>query len=995
MFVDRGTWKKLVWCTLENTVFEEDTVEVDHDGDNDEVTALNPFRPFSPPHDETLDVSPPWTPNLHPCQAPLFVSYNACRHDYTRSDERVCYDSSLSSSLPGLSPIKPCNPRNACSPGCFYPKRCMRHYPFTFGCNDCIEHGWHPPHHPGLNLTPGFIRMGHDHPKGVEGPAYAKCETGRYVPITRMYSPYPASFQQEWLDATPSSTSSSDVERHVEIRRQTLNTKASTSTSSMDLSAIFPEEVDRLVDEWSLRQIGRGNTDEEFLNADRNKRIEMMSMGRYESDEDPEELRRHRHPSEEDIEIYIYSSGDENGPWVPMPRAGEASASGALRPLRKSKNSRRSRPRRKTALPPLPPIRARNAAPTRGALESPADHTAATNTEDRLRLFSSFKENVANTPRASDNVSAQKIVTPYQETVETPPMIYSVVDNGKDFTEILKDMEIKAIKYTKLEAVLAGSSDVSMENRVKTAEEDYDGVVKRNDYLENMHHLFLSGIAARDALVTDYTNANDTNVPTPPPPSTGASLAGGKVTFVPLVKSAEDAARAIVDLRKEADRLIVEAYRLTEANEAAAETTALLIREAEKIVAAIESKMEEEPLTRISQGLKQAEALLQQNTPTREQNAEKARMVMINLPDPMVDGGERDAGAKTEAAKTVTRTVESEVVKSKAADPKAIDNRGHDEMFEGQAYSADLSEYFTPIEAPPKPANKVTLLEYKAPTPNINDESAERRLDADYVPSYSNLATSESDISAVTTMSEETRSKLRSGCLSGRSLDTVQRYSEGVIRRPSQRRASIHAKANIRDQLISDQDKKDASYNGGETRQGTPQVSPSIPLDPGTPVGGGGWQRPFIPTNELVLTRPVFHINGDNELDDMVKRFNSSATTSTASVIRAPLQDLQYGYRPARRSFLRPALKPIPASQSVYPPPHGLKTWRKFPESPVKRVQAIELPSEDTVEAGNGNDGANKVGRKQIVIEISSSPAPNSPTWTSSVEIQHIGTKSN
>ena len=91
---------------------------------------------------------------------------------------------------------------------------------------------------------------------------------------------------------------------------------------------------------------------------------------------------------------------------------------------------------------------------------------------------------------------------------------------------------------------------------------------------------------------------------------------------------------------------------------------------------------------------------------------------------------------------------------------------------------------------------------------------------------YSNLATSESDISAVTTMSEETRSKLRSGCLSGRSLDTVQRYSEGVIRRPSQRRASIHAKANIRDQLISDQDKKDASYNGGKPGKIPPRFLP-------------------------------------------------------------------------------------------------------------------------------------------------------------------------
>ena len=226
-----------------------------------------------------------------------------------------------------------------------------------------------------------------------------------------------------------------------------------------------PEEIDRLVDEWSLRQIERGNTDEEFLNADRNKCKEMMSMGKYESDEDPAELRRHRHPSEEDIEIYIYSSGDENGPWVPMPRAGEATASGALRLPRKSKSSKRTRSRRRTA---VSPIRVGNAALAQDALKPPA---ANTTTEDHLPLFSSFKENVANTSKEGNNVLAHKIVTPYQETVETPPMIYSVVDNGKDFTEILKELVSKDIKYTKMEAVLTGSSDVSMEKKLKTAEE--------------------------------------------------------------------------------------------------------------------------------------------------------------------------------------------------------------------------------------------------------------------------------------------------------------------------------------------------------------------------------------------------------------------------------------------------------------------------------------------------------------------------------------------
>ena len=319
--------------------------------------------------------------------------------------------------------------------------------------------------------------------------------------------------------------------------------------------------------------------------------------------------------------------------------------------------------------------------------------------------------------------------------------------------------------------------------------------------------------------------------------------------------------------------------------------------------------------------------------------------------------------------------------------------------------------------------NKPQLLEYKAPTPsrsfsNISriekivdpldplvfshltltcsitysltdlvGESEEKKLDADYIPSYSNLATSESDISVVTVMSEETRSKLRSRSLAGQPMDTVQRYSEDIIRKPSQRRASVHAKAHIRDQLISEKDKKDASYNGGETRKDTPQVSPSIPLNPGTPMSNGGWQRPFIPYNNLVLTRPVFHFNGDDELDDMVKKFNSSAATSTASIIRAPLQEIQQGFRPTRRSFLRPTSRPVPSSQSAYPPPHGLKTLRKYPGSPTKLVLNIGVPSENVCTTGNVNininDRAVSDGSEQSVIEVSPSTSlPSSPSPT-------------
>ena len=111
---------------------------------------------------------------------------------------------------------------------------------------------------------------------------------------------------------------------------------------------------------------------------------------------------------------------------------------------------------------------------------------------------------------------------------------------------------------------------------------------------------------------------------------------------------------------------------------------------------------------------------------------------------------------------------------------------------------------------------------------DANEESMERRLDSDYIPCYSGRATSESEISAVVidthfrgaaTLNASMAAK--SGAVSRLSEDTVQRWSkgnsEGIIRKPSQRRASVYAKAKIRHTLVSDQDRQDASYNGSNT----------------------------------------------------------------------------------------------------------------------------------------------------------------------------------
>jgi hypothetical protein len=232
---------------------------------------------------------------------------------------------------------------------------------------------------------------------------------------------------------------------------------------------------------------------------------------------------------------------------------------------------------------------------------------------------------------------------------------------------------------------------------------------------------------------------------------------------------------------------------------------------------------------------------------------------------------------------------------------------------------------------------------------DANEDSMERRLDSDYIPCYSGRATSESEISAVVVdtyfrdaATSSATCAARSGAIPKPSEDTVQRWSrensEVIIRKPSQRRASVYAKAKIRHTLISDEDRQDASYNGTNKRKDTPQVSPSIPLNPETSASYGVWQRSFTPTNDLILTRPAIHQCDDGELSEMVRRFETSAANIAA--MEAPPQRQGEGFRaeravmPSRRSFLRPTPRPVSSGETDYPPPHGCKMWRKFPDTP-------------------------------------------------------------
>ena len=179
-------------------------------------------------------------------------------------------------------------------------------------------------------------------------------------------------------------------------------------------------------------------------------------------------------------------------------------------------------------------------------------------------------------------------------------------------------------------------------------------------------------------------------------------------------------------------------------------------------------------------------------------------------------------------------------------------------------------------------------------TIDLTGESEERRKDADYIPSFSSRATLDSDISIVETFHQGSNN-VRT------NVDSRARRwaSEGPPRRASHRGAKVRAKAAIRESLVSSQDRADASYNGIGLRRDTPQVSPSIPMNPSTPsvhsapvayIAQAGLGLPaFVHTNELMLTGPQQH--GDEAaLEVLMRRFETASTSAAVG---------QTGYRPS------------------------------------------------------------------------------------------------
>jgi hypothetical protein len=185
---------------------------------------------------------------------------------------------------------------------------------------------------------------------------------------------------------------------------------------------------------------------------------------------------------------------------------------------------------------------------------------------------------------------------------------------------------------------------------------------------------------------------------------------------------------------KEADRL-VEANG-SSVNASIEDCTAVLIEEANLMVeatASTTSTIEDEPLTRIARGLKQAEALLLQ---TEESNTEETKL---------------------DIAKQFVTNDDSQNVSeyfTPGADPSVGSDtqKSHPQDLKAPTPSRSFSN-ISKIEKIVDPLDPLVFSNLKSTCSltDANEESMERRLDSDYIPCYSGRATSESEISVVDT----------------------------------------------------------------------------------------------------------------------------------------------------------------------------------------------------------------------------------------------------
>ena len=375
--------------------------------------------------------------------------------------------------------------------------------------------------------------------------------------------------------------------------------------------------------------------------------------------------------------------------------------------------------------------------------------------------------------------------------------------------------------------------------------------------------------------------------------------------------------------------------------------TSQLLREAETLEGETgatehehERDHEQEPLTMIARGLQRANSLL-------EPSQAPARDITTKL-----------AGQSTIMVKHRARLTEDEPLSPELEGKKHSKPAG-DAVSSVMNYSAPRpSTSFNNISkiekiSDPKDPLAPNFHDITSPTlpipPLDPDEADEVRNDKDYIPTYSGKATSDSDNSIIE--------------IHYRGPSNVWvTASDGPRRKQNKREAKAIANAKIREALVSSQDRADSSYTHGlwvSQRRDTPQVSPSIPLNPATPsvprapvafVAQSNLPSSFVPTNELVLTEPSLTRN-DIALGTLMKRFEHASTSAVIS---------QTGYRPPRphmapRSPLtaqptrRSSLQTAPPPPSTFRASHyypGYKTWRKYVD-PEKEAEVTIVPRPD------------------------------------------------
>ena len=583
--------------------------------------------------------------------------------------------------------------------------------------------------------------------------------------------------------------------------------------------------------------------------------------------------------------------------------------------------------------------------------------------EDKVRPWESHNQVPSSSTEVLDRIP-----------VTSPPVVLTVRDTGVDFTIVLDNLIAMGMRHAKDNEDCTGGADADEQTKTEAlaaAMQLWKALKDRIEYLESCHNLLLNGFSARDVTVTDtsYTTVD------------GDTVANGDIIKAASNASAGDGASAAA---------VAVANAVAGPSTAASPSAA-----AAKLLKGLGVATTQNAQVCGEAAADAAHPGGATALPTATTSATTSASAPVTAAAQLMRGLGFPSGPLVREEEPLTQIVTAEKPQTGEPEVRCI-GQATMAVPKGQAVSTIVDEtaddtvtfkdrkifyQTTSYKAPPpsRSFQNVSNIE-KIVDPNdyhlsithttvdLTDDSKERRMDSDYVPSA--RASSDSEVSVIEIFRSGSTSKYLYGhqmLSKGQASASVYRWMSGDNRkRPSPRGASVKARSKIRESLVSQQDQADSSYNGRTVRKDTPQVSPSIPINPSTPTilsNGVASASSFVPTNDLILTRPT---QGQDEaaLNSLMRHFESTAAAVAAQAnfnqmgqngfsglrhranLRSPQNPIS-----TRRSLLRPVCpSSVPSSSrnSAYRPQY--QTFRRWagpevnaPEGHLPEVNAQEV----------------------------------------------------